>query len=247
MKRILTASILLVSGAAFGQSCPIDIKNEVHLKEGTVSVYQQQEPKVVIDGSNQVFINGEKLDLDQMQQQALEAYHKGVQEHLPQLVDLANDGISIASDITNEIASGFDNPEAFDGVKKLIDDFSATVNDKFYQDDTFVIPADVFDKESSSWMSEFNQVIENISMESIESAFSALSEEMKQEGGINFSELKNRVMEMKASIEEKVAARSKEVEQKATNLCDSVQDLATEEQKLQELIPQLKDYQIFEI
>ncbi|WP_232323307.1 YggN family protein [Photobacterium sp. J15] len=246
MKKVLVAGLLLSSASVYAQSCPVDVQNEIHIDGEQVSVYQEGQPKMLIDENNQVYINGKKVDLDAMQQRAVAAYSHGVKEYLPKMADIANDGVGIAGDILNEVSSSFDSKASFAKVEALIDEYGQKAHDKFYQNGEFVMPADMFQTVDTDWKQEFDQAMKHVSVESMSGLFAALSQEMK-DGEINFTELQKKFSEMKARIEEKVRARSGEVSEKANELCDSIQGLAQEEKELHRTIPELKNYQMFEI
>ena len=246
MKKTLAASLLLASTTAFAQSCPVDVQNDIHIAGEQVSVYQSGEPKMRIDENNQVYINGKRLELDEIQQKAVDAYSQGVKEYLPKMADIADDGVGIASDILNEVSARFDSKESFAKVETLIDDYSQKAQQKFYQGGEFVMPADMFENVDSDWKQEFEQAMKHVSIESLSGLFSALSQEMKN-GELNFSELQEQFSELKVKIEEKVRARSGEITTKANDLCDSIKGLAEEEKELHRVVPALKDYQMFEI
>lgn len=246
MKKTLVASLILGSTTAFAQSCPVDVQNDIHIADEQVSVYQDGQPKMLIDENNQVYINGKRLELNAVQQQAVEAYSYGVKEYLPKMADLADDGVGIASDIVNEVSARFDSKASFAKVEGLIEDYGQKAQQKFYQDGEFVMPADMFANVDSDWKQEFEEAMKHVSMESMSGLFSALSQEMKN-GEINFTELQKQFSELKVWIEEKVRSRSGEIATKANELCDSIKDLAEEEQQLHRTVPELKNYQMFEI
>lgn len=240
---------LVVIGASFGaqaQTCPVDVRNDIHIVDNTVSLYQEQQPKVLIDENYQLYINGQRVTLDDAQQKAVEAYSQHVQQYLPQVAAVAEEGSSMAKSVIAELASAFDSNEAFTEVDKLVDEYTLKARKKFYKDDQFVMPADIFTTAETSWKEEFEQVMQRLSGASMSAVFSALKEEMK-EGELNFTEFQNKMSELKSSMENQIKIRSADVAEKAGNVCDSMQGLAQEEQALHEKIPALKDYPMFEI
>ena len=246
MKKILTVSFLLASAGVSAQTCPVAVQNDIHIAGEQLSVYQDGQAKMMIDDNNQVYINGERLSLDAMQQQAVTAYSQGVKEYLPKMADIADDGAGIANDILDEISASFDSKESFTKVEALIDEYGQKAQQKFYQDGEFVMPANLFENIGSDWKQEFEQAMKHVSVESMSGLFAALSQQMK-DGEISFTELQQKFAELKARIEEKIRSQSGEVAAKASDLCDSIKGLAEEEQELHRAIPELKDYQMFEI
>ncbi|NMT03967.1 DUF2884 family protein, partial [Vibrio parahaemolyticus] len=83
--------------------------------------------------------------------------------------------------------------------------------------------------------------------EFLASSLDALSKKMKEEGGINLTALSESMAELSAKVEERLAEHSKEVEQQAEDLCDSLDDMAGQENDLLKKIPELKDYRVFTI
>lgn len=245
-KTALAAATLLSSNAALAQTCPVDVRHDIHIAEEQVSVYQGGQAKMWIDPHNQVFVDGKPLELNTVQQQAVEAYSQAVKTYLPQVAEVADDGVSIASDIMNEVASRFDSGDSFTGVKTLIADYSQKAHEKFYPEGEFVMPANIFETADTDWRQEFEQAMKHVSVESMSNLFSALTEKMKN-GDISFSELQQQFGEMKAAIEAKVRERSGEVAEKAGEVCESIKGLAEEEQQLHRVVPELKEYQMFEI
>ncbi|MDN3681374.1 YggN family protein [Vibrio tapetis subsp. quintayensis] len=248
MKRSwLALGLLLSSQGVLAGQCKIDVGNEVHLDGAQVEVYQQGQPKVLIDKDNNVFINGEALDLDQMQQQAAQAYREKMNKYVPKAKTIANSGVELAKEIVDDVSSSFDNSEAFDNVKVAIDKFYADIEARYTQDGSFVLKEEAFSDAWNNWRSEFDQMRETFDSEFFSSAFTALSEKMKTEGGINLTELKDKMTELKNQLEAKVKGRSEDIKQDAEQYCDELEAVAEEEKALHEKIPELKNYRVFTI
>ena len=74
-----------------------------------------------------------------------------------------------------------------------------------------------------------------------------MSEKMKQDGGLNLTELADSMAELKLKVEERMKEHSQQVQEEANEFCDSLDEMAEQEQELHEIIPNLKDYQVFTI
>ncbi|PSU35008.1 YggN family protein [Photobacterium lutimaris] len=245
-KTLITLSLLALSAGSYAQSCPVNVPNDIHIAGDHVSIYQGGQAKLLIDGDNQLFIEGKQVALSEPQTQALQSYSQHIKSYLPQMADLADDGASIAQDIIDELSSHFGESDAFSGAEKLVDEYSEKAKQKFYPEGEFVMPADVFESMGSDWKQEFDDALKHISMESISGIIASLSAEMKS-GELNFSDFQTQLSELKKSLQEKIRQRSGEVAEQAGVLCDSIEGLAEEEQELQRVIPEMKDYPMFEI
>ncbi len=54
-------------------------------------------------------------------------------------------------------------------------------------------------------------------------------EKMKEEGGLNLTALSESMAELSAKVEQRLAEHSKEVEQQAEDLCESLDNMAGQE------------------
>lgn len=242
------AALVMTLALSFGvqaQQCRVDIQNEVRLDGEQVEIYQTGSPKVMIDEDNNVFINGEKLDLDAMQREAVRQYREKMNEYLPKAKELAKDGLNMANDILDDVAETIGNSEAFDNVRRALEEFYRKQEEKHQQGDQYVLQEASFSEGEASWSDQFAEMKELFTDEFVSSAFDAVAENMKQDGGINFTQLTDQLAALKAKVEQRFS--QDDIREKADSYCDSLDDMAEEEQTLQEKIPELKDYPVFMI
>ena len=253
MKRnIIRLSLIFLSVAGFSVSsqaaqCRIDIKNQVTLDGDTLEIAHSGGDKVVVDGDNNLFIHGEKVELDAIQQAAIEKYRQQMNNYLPQAKKLADDGIALANDLIDDVATSLEAPGAFDDVKIAVKDFYADVEARYYKDGDLILPAQSFDEMSQSWAEDFAKAKEIFTSEFLSDAMVVLSEKMQQDGGLNLTELSESMYALKAKVEKRMAEHAKESEVKAQEFCESLDQMAEQEQDVLKKIPQLKDYQVFSI
>ncbi len=100
---------------------------------------------------------------------------------------------------------------------------------------------------TQSWKDDLAKAQEIFNKEFFTSAFEALSKKMKQEGGLNLTALSESMAGLSAQIEQRIAEHSKEVEQQAGELCDSLDEMAEQEKDVLKKIPELKNYRVFTI
>ncbi|WP_322802992.1 YggN family protein [Vibrio alfacsensis] len=247
MKKLLTFSLLMVSASSYAAQCRIDINNEVRMDGQNLEIVHANGEKAVVDEENNLFIKGELIELDTDQKAAIEDYREKMNAYIPQAKQLASDGLALANDIIDDIAVSLDAPDAFDNVKAAAKAFFEDVESRYYKDGDFILPADSFDSMTESWTADFEKAQEIFNKEFLTSAFDALSAKMKEEGGLNLTALSESMTELQAKVAQRLAEHSKEVEQQAEGLCDSLDEMAGQEQDLLKKIPELKDYQVFTI
>ncbi|WP_375753054.1 DUF2884 family protein [Vibrio sp. HN007] len=246
MKKLFLGFVLLFSSTVFAQQqCKVDIQNEVHLDGEQVKIYQNDTPKVLIDQNNQLFINGEKVDLSSSQQAALDSYRANLNAYLPKAKEIARDGLALMNDVLDDVAVSFNNSEAFNNVKKALEEFLSSLERRYYKEDGFVMQQAAFSDAYANWKQDFAKAKETFNAEFFTSAFEALSQKMKSEGGINLTAMKEELVSLQQNLSSKVQAESQELQQDAKQYCEDVEKVAEEEQMLHEKIPELKDYQVF--
>ncbi|PMH41136.1 chemotaxis protein [Vibrio sp. 10N.286.49.B3] len=249
VKKLLIAATILSSANAYAMptQCQVDIENEVHLDGEQVEIYQENGAKVLIDENNQLFINGKQVQLDELQQQAIEAYRYSMNTYVPKAKELAQDGMELANSVIDDVADSFNDSQSFENVKVALGEFFTDIESRYYQNDELVLKKDAFGSFFDNWQDDLAKAQQVFNSEFFSSAFNAMSEKMNEEGSFNFSELADNMAKLKESVTEKAAEQSKQIQQDAKDYCDSLDKVAEQEQQLHQAIPQLKDYQVFTI
>ncbi|HAS6384043.1 TPA: YggN family protein [Vibrio vulnificus] len=247
MKKLAIFLPLVVTTSVHAAQCRVDIKNEVRLDGEVLEIHQTNGDKAVVDASNNLYIHGEKIELNGDQQAAIEEYRENLNAYLPRAKQVAEESLALANDIIDDIAVSLDAPGAFDNVKTAVKDFFTDVESRYYKDGDLILPADSFASMTESWKDDFQRAQEIFNKEFISSAFDAMSSKMKQEGGLNLSAMSESMTELKQKVQERLQQHSKEIEQQTQDFCDSLDDMAVQEQDLLKKIPELKNYQVFTI
>ncbi|EKK9985517.1 YggN family protein [Vibrio vulnificus] len=247
MKKLAIFLPLVVTTSVHATQCRVDIKNEVRLDGEVLEIHQTNGDKAVVDASNNLYIHGEKIELNGDQQAAIEEYRENLNAYLPRAKQVAEESLALANDIIDDIAVSLDAPNAFDNVKTAVKDFFTDVESRYYKDGDLILPADSFASMTESWQDDFQRAQEIFNKEFISSAFDAMSSKMKQEGGLNLSAMSQSMTELKQKVQERLQQHSKEIEQQTQDFCDSLDDMAVQEQDLLKKIPELKNYQVFTI
>lgn len=191
MKKIGLALLLCVSAATnAAQQCRVDIKNEVHLDGSQVKIYHKEDSKVLIDENNNVYIDGKKLSLNQMQQDAVASYREHMNQYLPKALDIANDALALVQSAIDDIATSFNNSEAFNNLKQALDSFFKGLEQRYKKENQFVLQEAAFGDAFNNWQDDLAAAKETFNSEFFSSAFTVLSEQMSAEGGLILLSLK---------------------------------------------------------
>lgn len=247
MNRVLLTLPLLLSGPVLAAQCKVDLKNEIHLDGKAVEIYQEGGESAVVDANNNLLIAGEMVSLSQEQKQAIAEYRESLNSYIPQVKQMAQDGLALANNIVDDVATSFDMPGAFDSVKESMKSFYADVESRYYKNGDLILPAETFGSMADIWTQDLEKAGELFNEEFIASAFNAMSEKMKAEGGLNLTQMADSMAELKERISERLAEHEEDVIKQGQEFCDSLDEMAEQEQQLHQKIPELKDYQIFTI
>lgn len=247
MKKTILLASLLCSSSVWAAQCKIDVQNEVHLSGSSVEIHTTSGDKAVMDERNRLYLHGEQIELDRSQQQAIQSYRESVSSAVPRAKELAQRGMDVASDLLDDVATSLDSPNAFEDVKQSMKTFFADIESRYYQGDDFVLPANTFESMTQQWQQDFEKAKALFSQEFFSSAFDAVSEKMKQDGGINLTELGNTMSELTAKFEARLKEHQQTVKKEGNELCESLDDIVEQEQELHQKIPELKNYQVFTI
>ncbi|MDE1310376.1 YggN family protein [Vibrio aestuarianus] len=247
MKKIILLASMLLSSPLWAAQCRVNVGHEVHLDGEKVEIIKTSTDKVLMDDQNNLYIHGERVELDAEQQSALEKYQEDINTALPKAKQLASDGLALANDILDDVAASIDSPNAFDKVKQSMTEFFADIESRYYQGDDLVLPAQTFESMSETWAEDFENAKALFNQEFIASAFEALSSKMQQEGGLNLTELANTMAELKDKLAVRINEYSNQIQKENDDFCESLDNMVEQEQQLHQKIPELKDYQVFTI
>jgi len=246
MKKLMLIGALLVSHSTMAAQCRVDIKNEIHLDGDKVEIHQASGDKAVLE-KDTLQIDGQWIALSPEQKAAINRYRESMSAYLPKAQQLASEGMELANSIIDDIAVSLDAPNSFDNVKASMQRFFADVQARYYKDGDLIIPAETFEQMSAEWARDFERAKQVFNDEFITSAFNAMSGKMKEDGGLNLTELADNMNALKAKVESKVREHSATLEKQGQEFCDSLDDMASQEQSLHEKVPELKNYQVFSI
>lgn len=244
-KWIIVLAFMLGTSAYAQPQCGVDIQNEVRLDGQQVEIHSQQAKDVLIDAQSNLFIDGVKVNLDAAQQQALDAYRTNMNTYLPRARELARSGVELLKSILDDLAVSLESSEAFNKVKRALDELLRSFEQRYQKGDQFVLQQAAFSDFYANWREDLALAQETVNAEFFSSAFDLLSQSMREEGGLNLMALKESMLKLQARLSGEMEQQSSTMQQQASQYCDDLQQVAEQEKKLHDKIPELKGYQVF--
>ncbi|MGC7891946.1 YggN family protein [Vibrio anguillarum] len=247
MKKVVLVTLMLLSSPLWAAQCRVDVNHEVHLDGDKVEILKTSTDTVLIDKQNNLYIRGEKMELDSEQKTALEQYRESMNASLPKVKQMASDGLALANDILDDVAKSIESPNAFDSAKQSMAAFFTNIESRYYKDGELVLPAQTFESMTQTWADDFEKAKALFNKEFISAAFDALSLKMREEGGLNITKLTDTMADLKVKLAERIQENAATIQKESRDFCESLDDMVEQEQQLHQKIPVLKDYQVFTI
>lgn len=232
-----------------GQQCNLEFNNSLRLDKNVIEITGSNDKVMRIDNQANLYVDGTQVDLSSKEQQAVADYADGLREKLPQVAEIAMDGVKLAGSALEEVSKALNIP-AFESLGEVMTTVSTELHARFYDGDTFVFDQANFDSMDEAFGPEFDakieKAIEETMMESVGSILVAIGSELLTSGG-SMTAMEQRFENMGKAIEEKMEKEAAGLEQKAEALCGSFLVLAQQENELQSLVPNLEDYDLFSV
>lgn len=245
MNKILVIVGLLFSSSLWAFQCPVDVQNELRIKKSQIEIHASADKQAILGEDNQLSIAGKRLTLTAEQQAALASYRESLQALLPELQRLASDNLAVVDELLDEVTLSLNAaPQTFDNVKQTIQSLVDDIEARYHQNDEWVFPAYSFSSMHQEWQKEFEHAKSLVSQEFFSDAFTALSQKMQQEEGLNLTELGNSMAELKAQLEQRLTSYSQQAEQEAKALCHSLDEIKQQEQTVHQRIPQMQAFPV---
>ncbi|KTF11765.1 YggN family protein [Pseudoalteromonas carrageenovora] len=261
MKKLLLVSALICTPAAMAHNdndsaisfsngqCNVEFKNDVRIKPNELEIFTANNRTMQFTTDGDLTINGELINLNSNQRAALNTYSDSLRTQLPEVANIALEGVKIAGVALAEVGNAF-NIDGLDNMSELMDDIKMEVENTFYQQGTFVMGQQSFNQFGENFEQQFeNQIetaVESAVMQSMGSILVALGSELLGSGG-DMEAFEQRMENMGAQIEEKVELHANALEERANDLCGNFADIAKQEEQLVAQLPELQGYELFTI
>ncbi|SJL82218.1 DUF2884 family protein [Vibrio palustris] len=247
MKSLIAIIVLLSALPVWASQCRVDVKNEVHLDGQKVEIHRQDGSVAKLDENNHVLINDQSLSLNPQQRSMVDKFRTSMNDSVPKMKQVVDDSVEIANDVLDKVSASLNTPHAFDDVKKSIQSYASKMEQRYYKNGEFVLPANTYEEMQKQWTDEFNKMKSVFTSEFLTSSFNSISENMQQNGGMNLSKLSETMGNVKQQVTEQLKTHKKKINKDSKEMCESLNDIVQQEHALHEKIPELKHYQVFTI
>lgn len=259
MKKLLLISALVCTSSVMAhndndstisfsnEQCDVEFKNDIRIKPNELEIFTANNRAMQFNTQGDLTVNGQSVALNTTQREELTKYANNLRKELPEVANIALDGVKIAGVALEEVGNAF-NVSGLDDISSLMDEIKTEVETTFYQQDTFIIGQQSFNRFGENFEQQFEKqietAVESAVMQSMGSILVALGSELIGSGG-DMDAFEERMDKMGSQIEEKVELHAKKLEKRANALCDRFATIAKQEQQLSADVPELRGYELF--
>lgn len=244
---ILAATISTASTEAGASEthCDIELGSEIAMSDEVIRI-SNEGSDVVLTNKNSVYLDYQELTLTDEQRLAVERYASEIRQTIPEIVTIALEGVEIALSALSEVAYGLFEAEPPVALTDAIAKINTVVDERVrYEKGEYFITSGKLTGIDSA-MEQIEPAIESAISASIGQMFTDIGTALAEGGdvSVNIEKMTARFEGMGERVEARMQDKADLLESRADQLCDQVKTLASSEQELHDLLPQLRSHSI---
>ncbi|MCF2948264.1 YggN family protein [Paraglaciecola aquimarina] len=211
------------------------------LGKGGRTVYQ-------VNGSKQLFVQGNWIELDQEQEYKLSQLSLGIHKVVPKMVLLANEGVELAVETIEKVYGGLvKDQESQDELQKSLKRVKTSVKEKFIRaNDNFYMGPGRLEQVDELVDQELEEQIEQAISTSVGGVLSAIGGLVANEKSTEdkIQAIANQLESVGENIEQSIGPKAEMLKHKAKWFCNKFRELDAIEEELKSSIAALKPYDV---
>jgi hypothetical protein len=250
---IFCTALLFVSTVAVAEEqCEVEFNGALQLENQVLTLTTEQNDKIVINQSKQLYVNGTQASLSADQQTRLEEFYNSVHFAVPMAANIASDAIELARYALRETFTQLlgENNSVVDDISAQLGELKRELDRSFYSDDGSIRlnSAHFEDGEflSEGFEQKFEQAIETIVAHSIGQIMIAIGSEFIFNDG-DVDDFEQRMESFAENIENKFEHEGDALKERSEVLCASLANIDRLEEKLQNEVPQLANMDVLQV
>ncbi len=249
---LLTSALLC--NVAKANTCDINFQYGVIISPEQVRFLNDGRPYLQINAGKQLFIQGREIRLTEAQQVLLSQYTQGIQQQVPEIVSIAIESVDIGLKAVNKVIGGLtgENSESHQKIQDKFEALQWRLRKRFNHsaDNYFIAPQD-FDDFDEIFAGEFEQEIEEVILQSLDTILLAVGEAItnREEGNSEqrASTLDERMELLGQDLEVEITSRAKALKRKAEQFCRGLTELDSLESQLIREIEALQNFDLINV
>ena len=251
---VTVLSVFLSKALYANNSCDVELEEGVTINESSIEFFDSDNNNQTlykIDDDNNLIVGGDYVSLDNDQQVLVEQYSSNIRAMVPQVRNIALEGVDLALDGVNLAFNellGEGNDVGADLTHEL-SSLKEEVSARFTVEHGFTIGENGLDEDEllgEEFEERIESAVETAVMGSMGSLLVALGQEMMFSGG-DTNAFEARMESFGENIEYEMESRAEQIEQKADLLCLGVMEINNIEEQLRASIEALESINVITV
>lgn len=252
LKPLLVSLSLFISMPSLAEQaeCDVELGHGLIITDDVIRIVDKGQTRVQINYDQQLFIKGRWIELSDEETKVLKLYSEGLRDTVPELVELATDGVNLGLTAIEQVVSGFTEKEP-EVLKDQLKYVERALRDRFKKgDDFFYIAPQSLSKMNDFFEREISEKIHSAVHGSLGAILVALGDAFEStEGNIEerITDMNERMDIISAEIDKSLKKKAIKLEAKANEYCGCLRTLEDTEQQLHKIVPQLADFDLVKV
>ncbi len=251
MKLFFALLILLFCPLSYAlEQCNVQLGYGMIITDDMIRIVEGTQTRVQINNDKQIFIEGRWIRLNEQDTLILKEFSLGLRDTVPELVNLATDGVNLGLTAIEQVVESFSDKEP-EVLKNQLKYVEQALMEKFKRgDDFYYIAPQSLSKLDEFFEKEISGKIHSAVHGSLGAILVALGEAFdSDEGNIEerISDMNQRMDIISTEIDKSLEKKAVSLEAKAIEYCGCLQKLDETETQLQKLIPELVKFDLVQI
>ncbi|OCQ20127.1 hypothetical protein A7985_16970 [Pseudoalteromonas luteoviolacea] len=248
VKSLLFSLLMGTSIHAYAdEKCDVELGHGLIITDSVIRILDNGQTRVQINNDNQLLVRGRWIKLDDQETLILQEYAKGIRDTVPELVNLATDGVNLGLSAIEQVVEGMsdNNPEV---LKTQLQYVERALMDKFKRgEDFYFIAPQSLSKIDDFFTKEISSKIHSAVHGSLGAILVSVGDAFKsREGNIEsrFSDMGQRMEIISKEIDKSLQQKAYQLEEKANEYCECLNSLDDTEKRLQDIVPSLAAFDL---
>lgn len=250
-RSILALFVALFSTNLFAQKqCDVELRHGLIITDDVIRIVDKGQTRVQINNDQQLFIRGYWIDLSEEETKVLKQFSDGIRQTVPELVNLATDGVNLGLSAIEHVVEGMSDQEP-EVLKTQLKYVERALMDKFKRgDDFFYIAPQSLSHIDDFFTKEISQKIHSAVHGSLGAILMSIGNAFKsREGNIEdrMNDMGQRMDIITKEIDKSLQKKAHQLELKAAEYCECLNSLDITESHLQQIVPSMIDFDLVQI
>ncbi len=233
--------------------CDVNFNYGVVIDPSHLRIIDQGQTLVQINNDQQLFIKGREIALTPKQQKILIQYAQGIRTQVPEIVAIAIEGIDLGLKAVNKIIGGLtgENSAAHQKIQEKFNELQNRLRLRFNQSaQNFYIAPQDFDDFDEIIAGDLEDEIQDIVSESIGTILNAVGDAMATSDNDDIEHrvetITERIESIADNIDIEIEKPADKLNNKTLQFCQNLILLNEKETLMQQLLPQLSQYDLIQ-